>query len=252
MRPTSPDRGRGFTLVEGIVVLVITAILAVMATFFVAPLQQSLDVVTRADLTDTADTALQRIGREAQLALPNSVRVTSDIPGNRYLEFLAVRTAGRYRGDTGGANANVCPADGSGLGTPGSDQLSFDVSDGCFKTVGKIPNPAVGARDYLVLNNMGDGFAGQDAYAAGAANRAKMIAIDSATETGRDKITFNATTFNGALHNSPGQRFFITSGPVSYGWDLPRRSPGIGITRQDPISSRWQRSRRRSPVAARD
>ena len=85
MHPTSPDRRRGFTLIEGIVVLVLAGILSVMALFFIAPLQQSLDLVVRAELTDGADLALRRIGRDAQLALPNSVRVTSDLSGNDVL-----------------------------------------------------------------------------------------------------------------------------------------------------------------------
>lgn len=217
MRRTRPDTRslRGFSLVELVVAMVVLAILLGAATFFAFPIRQAIDVAVRADLTDIADTALQRIGRDVRLALPNSVRINSDAT-NQWLEFLAIRTAGRYRADSGGAAVNTCADDGNGV--PASDQLSFDVPDSCFKTIGKLPfGTAFSATDQLVLSNYGEGFTGQDAYASAAPNRAALSAIDTGSETGRDRVTLSAaTTFQRSLHDSPGRRFFVISGPVAY------------------------------------
>ncbi len=83
---------KGFTLVEMIMVIVITGIIGGMvAVFLKAPIQQYIDVSRRADMTDIADTALRRIGRDVRLALPNSVQVHTSGSGTStvyYLDFL--------------------------------------------------------------------------------------------------------------------------------------------------------------------
>lgn len=210
---------RGVTLIELVVTIVVIGIIVTAVSFFLTPLRQSTDVALRAELTDIADNALQRMGRDVKLALPNSVRVTSSA-GAAYVEFLAVRTAGRYRADGGGISGGVdCPATDPVLGTPDNDQLSFDtVNDTCFKSVGKVSDAATIAinTDQLVLNNLGVGFSQQDAYEAGSANRALVTAV-SMVEANRDRIDFaRASPFSRTLHDSPGKRFFIVSGPVSY------------------------------------
>jgi MSHA biogenesis protein MshO len=224
MRRTSPERGarraRGFNLIELVIAIVITGIVVAGLAYFVFPVRQAADIATRADLSDIADTALRRIGRDVRLALPNSVRTTTS-GAAQFVEFLAVRTAGRYRGDGGGAAGGTnCPNDDSSLTAPDNDQLSFDVvADTCFKTIGPLPDAdtVVPGTDYLVLNNYGPGFTGQDAYSPGPpANRALISAIDYVSEADRARLAFAATTFQRALHDSPGRRFFIISGPVSY------------------------------------
>jgi MSHA biogenesis protein MshO len=210
---------RGVTLIELVVTIVVIGIIVTAVSFFLTPLRQSTDIALRAELTDIADNALQRMGRDVKLALPNSVRVTT-AAGAAYVEFLAVRTAGRYRADGGGISGGAdCPATDAALGTPDNDQLSFDtVNDTCFKSVGKVSDAATIAvnSDQLVLNNLGAGFPQQDAYEAGAANRALVTAV-SLAEVNRDRIDFaRASPFSRTLHDSPGKRFFIVSGPVSY------------------------------------
>lgn len=217
MRPTTPDpaaRARGVTLVELVVAIVLTGIVVAGVAYFVYPVRQSVEIAMRADLTDLADNALQRIARDVRLALPNSVRVDAT---NQYLEFLEVSAAGRYRADGGGpAGGTNCDNDDPALGQPGNDRLSFDVADQCFKTIGKLAlPPAVG--HFLVLNNHGPGFPGQNAYASsGILNRAAIGTVDTSEAT-RDRIRFAPATFQAALHDSPGKRFYAVSGPVSYG-----------------------------------
>ena len=53
----------------------------------------------RAALVSVADSALQRITRGIRLALPNSIRISGS---SGALEFLRIRTGGRYRVDTPG------------------------------------------------------------------------------------------------------------------------------------------------------
>lgn len=103
MRRTNPDgaRQRGFNLIELVISIVITGIIVAGVAYFIYPVRQAVDIAVRAELTDAADTALQRLGRDLRLALPNSVRVTNS-GGAAYVEFLAVRAAGRYRADVGG------------------------------------------------------------------------------------------------------------------------------------------------------
>lgn len=220
MRRTRPERG--VTLIELVVTIVIVGIIVAAVTFFITPLRQATDVTVRAELTDIADNALQRIGRDVKLALPNSVRVDdTTVPGVRFLEYIAIRTAGRYRASGDGAAAGTnCPADDAVLGVPGNDRLSFDLTagDSCFKTIGKLPDAGTVAAgsDQVVLNNYGTAFPGQNAYAtAGVLNRAVLSALDTG-EALRDRVAFAATPFQTALHDSPGRRFYIVSGPITY------------------------------------
>lgn len=223
MHPPRPDRtacaarrpARGVTLVELVVAMVLTGIIVATVAFFVFPVRQSAELTMRAELTDIADNALQRMARDVRRALPNSVRVNGT---GQYLEFLEVRTAGRYRGEGGGASGGTdCSNDDPALGTPDNDLLSFDtVADQCFKTVGKLPTaPVVG--DFAVFNNHGPGFIGQNAYATtGTLNRVAISGVNTG-EAGRDRIAFAATTLQRDLHDSPGKRFYVMSGPVTYG-----------------------------------
>ncbi|MDA8107011.1 MAG: type II secretion system protein [Betaproteobacteria bacterium] len=224
MRPTGPEfpsrRARGVTLIELVVAIVLIGIIVATVAYFVFPVRQSQDIAARAELTDIAANAVQRIGRDVRLALPNSVRVNTSVPGSVFLEFLAVRTAGRYRADVGGVSGGTnCPNDDPALPPPGNDELTFDiVADSCFKTIGTVANAAsITTSDWLVLNNYGPGFTGQDAYAtSGTLNRAQIVSVDYTSESFRVRIQFTPTTFQRVLHDSPGKRFFVISGPVSY------------------------------------
>src|SRR5690242_16235594 len=166
MRPARPDQ-HGVTLVEMVVAIVAVGIVVAATIFFAYPLRQAVDTTARAELTDTADNALQRIGREVHLALPNSVRVKTS-GGSSFIEFVPVRTAGRYRGESSGA-----PCDAA------TDELAFDATDTCFKTMDLMPDSAsVGGNDVLVLNNYGDGFDGQNVYAtSGTLNWRPIVSV---------------------------------------------------------------------------
>ncbi len=100
----------GFTLVEAVIVIVITGIIASMVAVFIkTPVDAYFDAARRAELTDAADTALRRIGRDVRLALPNSVRPHG--AGMAAIEFLQTTAGGRYdadAADTGGCFTTGC------------------------------------------------------------------------------------------------------------------------------------------------
>src|SRR5690349_17888575 len=155
-RLASHSRLRGVTLIEMVVVMALVGILGALIVNFVAPVRSYIDTTRRAALADAADTALRRIGRDLHLALPNSVRVAS-VGGVQYLELLLVRTAGRYRIDSGGTNH--CG------GGATDDPLSFGSADTCFMTIGNSPNLAqVTTGDYVVVFNLQPGTDKADAY----------------------------------------------------------------------------------------
>lgn len=220
MRRTRPERVncRAFTLIEFVLTIVLVGIIVAATVYFTYPVLQAVDVESRAELTDIADNSLQRIGREVRLALPNSVRVATNGTA-QFVEFLPIRTAGRYRAEAGSVSSGAdCPADG--VAAPVADQLSFDISDTCFKTIGPLVDvAAITTNDFLVFNNYG--FAGQNAYATAAPlNRIKISAV--ADEGTRTRFSFAATALDRTLHDSPGKRFFVVIGngttpePVSY------------------------------------
>lgn len=116
---------RGFTLVEMIIVIVITGIIAGMVAMFIrAPVQGYVDSARRADMSDIADTALRRMARDVRTAVPNSLRVLG-CGADNCVEFLPTKDGGRYRvsGGLGGCGA-------------AGDALSFGVADTCFEVIG--------------------------------------------------------------------------------------------------------------------
>jgi len=205
---TRMPRQAGVTLIEMAIVIALVGILGALIVQFLSPVRSYVDTSRRAALADTADTALRRIGRDVRLALPNSTRVTT-AGGTYFLEFVLVRTGGRYRAEADPAATNTCPS-GSGS-TPDEDVLSFTAADTCFKSIGSIPNiSSVKTSDYLVVYNLPAGTANADVYefTGTGGNKAQ---IDTGTAGSMVKFVSHAFTYD-----SPGRRFYIVEGPVSY------------------------------------
>ncbi len=178
---------RGFTLIEAIIVITITGIVAAMVAVFIrAPVQGYFDSARRAELTDIADTAQRRISRDLHLALPNSVRVN----GGNYLEFLQTSGGGRYR----------AAPDNSG----GGNVLDFTQPTTTFDVLGPPVVKVPGEMNLVAVYNLG--ILGADAYQQPAVNTSPMT-------TGGNTVTINSFQFPFA---SPANRFQIISYPVSY------------------------------------
>ena len=185
-------KASGFTLIELIVVIAITGIIGgIVATFIRAPVQAYVDSSRRAEMTDIADTALRRISRDIHLALPNSVRVGG---GGVALEFLDAPVGGRYRAVADGA----------------TDALLFDSNDDTFDVLGTAVTLQAG--DDLVVFNLG--IQGADAYAGNSTSTHNRRAIKSIGTV--SNIAFNAPVNTRLPFESPGHRFHVVRGPVSY------------------------------------
>lgn len=189
----SARRERGVTLVEMVIVISITAIIAgAVAVFITRPIESYADAARRAELTDIADTALRRMARDLRTALPNSVRTTT-VGNVRYLEFLQTSGGARYRAqpDSGG----------------GGNTLDFTTADATFDVIGTLPPLAAG--DSIVVYNLNNSGAVANAYAGD--NRAAYSSSAGST------ITLAAATL--FPFSSPGNRFQVVQQPVSYACD---------------------------------
>ena len=226
-------RQRGFTLIELIVVIVITAIVAGMVTLFIrAPVQSYLDVAARAELADSADLATRRITRDVRLALPNSVRVTSNSSGS-FLELLLTKTGGRYlsEDDPNTIPGNVLAFDPL---TPGNPNV--------FTIVGAAPSgvQTIVPGDFIVVNNLG-AQPPVDAYnCSGQCNRAQVASISGTNVT----LVKNRFVEQTPSMPSLSYRFQVVSTVVTYhcapnanGTGTLTRYAGYVIEADQPVST---------------
>lgn len=225
---------RGFTLVEAVIVIAVTGIVAaVVAVFIRMPVQGYMDSTARAELTDTADTALRRMARDLRLALPNSIRIKEN-GGRTYLEYLPTKTGGRYLAEEDE------PTTGTVLSFTDAAQIAFDA-------IGSMP---VGAQsivkgDSIVVYNLGEDMEPANAYnCAGACNRAEVAAAPAANTNNSYRITLTANPFAAqpTPMTSPGRHFqVIESSAVTYVCDPAAgtltRYWGYGIHKDQPINA---------------
>jgi MSHA biogenesis protein MshO len=196
--PFTMKRERGVTLIEMVIVISITAIIAGgVAVFISRPFEGYIDAARRAELTDIADTALRRMTRDVRTALPNSIRITESPPasGILYLEYLEASGGARYRAQADSAgNGNI---------------LDFSAPDGLFDVVGQMPDFSGAEDKYIVIYNLASSGTIANAYASPPNNnRGTYFSASGNT------ITLSAAKqFPFA---SPGKRFHVVRHAVTY------------------------------------
>jgi MSHA biogenesis protein MshO len=193
-------RQSGYTLLELVVVIVVSAIvMGFMAMFLAAPVHAYFAQERRTELTDSANGAMRAVEADIRTALPESVRVLP-VGANLAVEMLAVDTMVRYNPGTNPADLNI--------GTPDN---SF-ATRGILAPVGNLP-----ANAFLVVNNG----VGGDAYALvsnGKTPAGTTIQVAPGANSASQAITFTpAVTF---LTASPTNRIYLVSRPVSYICDV--------------------------------
>lgn len=214
------SRPSGFTLIEMIMVIVITGIIGGMVAVFIrAPVEGYVDSVRRAELTDQADVALRRITRDVRLALPNSLRIkdTSNATvstcdsatHNCYVEFIITKWGGRYRswddGSTGGNRLNF------GSGTPPVNNPNC-ATNNCFDILGTSnPDnpPDIDNGDHIVILNYGpQSDPPSDAYLTGSNRNRDTVTLEAGTPY-RATLTDNVFAGQTPPLPSPSGRFQV-------------------------------------------
>ncbi|MBT5229990.1 MAG: type II secretion system protein [Methylococcales bacterium] len=199
---------RGFTLIEMVMVIMITSIIATLgAKMIKTAFDGYYDVANRVNTLGNADIALHHLRQDIHQALPNSIRLSCN---NRCLELLHVRDSGRYR-------AALSPLATEDILDFSSNDNSFDITSGLAETpIGtahsiSTSNAASACEnsiaDCLVINPALTGL--QDAYQP--SNRTTITAALPAINPNQ----LNFVNFN-FPQASTKQRFYIVDTPITY------------------------------------
>lgn len=194
---------RGFTLIELVIVITLSAIVvSFMSMFVAAPINAYTAQNQRAALVDAADGALRMLARDLRAALPNSVRITTS--GNvSAIEMIATVDGARYR-------------DNGPLTDP-TRWLDFTQADAAFATTvpfSQITLPFSSNTDYLVIYNVG--VPGADAYAGANVITPAGTTINIAAGSAANEHLVTLSAGFQFAYGSPNKRVYLVSGPVSY------------------------------------
>jgi MSHA biogenesis protein MshO len=238
---------RGVTLIELVVVITISAIVAtVLGTIIVRPIQGYQAQVRRAELVDAAEMALRRMGREIRLALPNSVRVRDSL-GNVdnvtcnaagvtcTLELLRTVDGARYRVGPGNLGHSHGPTQFR-LRVPGTDGDGFNIIGAFANFQPALPYNSTTER-LAIYNQSATG--ANSAYADAVLPAGPYVITNpNAPQNTRFTLQNDAAgdeqqilpvgvSFN-FRWDSPNHRVFIVDTPVSY---VCNAGPNGNITR---------------------
>ncbi len=229
-------RTRGFTLVEMVTVLALTAVLGMVVWRNLSlPVRAFNDGARRAEATATAQLAMERMSREIRLALPNSVRVSAD---GSAIEFLRTSGSGRYRAEANPADATTDPLNLSA--TSDTFQVLGGWSLGSIRTGTGLAQCLAGTADCLAIYNTGSPAtcssqtAGTRTNAWCGDNLAGILSANSSTGVLSVSRSSGGTSWP---TGSPQQRFYVVDSAISFacsGTSL-RRYSGYAIATTQPV-----------------
>lgn len=197
-----PSTNTGFSLVELVVVIAITGVIAgVVGSLIAGPVQGFFDQARRAELVDAAQLAVTRMSRDLRAALPNSVRLAGGS-----LEFLLTVDGERYRTETPGDDA---------------DRLDFAAPDTSFDTLAPLAAPTPLSTPYSFVGSLAIYplmQAGADPWdpADGVMTAPGSFVVDRVSVAGADEYRITLPAAHRFPFDSPSRRVFAVSGPVTY------------------------------------
>jgi MSHA biogenesis protein MshO len=197
----------GFTLIELVVTVVLLAFGALGISQFLGRVAETYVTVSqRESTTQVSRIAVERISRELRRALPGSIRVSSDAT-SQCIEFLPIEASSRY------------------LDLPlTAPAASFQAADFPF-------TPRAGVDYYVAVYTLDP----VEVYATGSAN---LTALDDvAAVDGDNQRQVNLAAPHQFAADSPAQRFFIVTEPVSFcaSAGALTRHAGYGFEASQPL-----------------
>lgn len=193
---------KGFTLVEVIAVIMISAVISIGVISYIARAAEGISSATsRNQLASAGRMAVNRLAMELHNSLPNSIRATTATAGgDQCIEYIPVRAATTY----------IDPS------FRGGGSTTFDVVD-------FVPSQHGETGGYAVIfptniNQLYDG--DNDAIYADwpkFPNRRPIQEItDIQDSASADQSTVTLVTSHRFRRRSPNKRFFVVEQPVSY------------------------------------
>lgn len=175
-----PGRSDGFTVVELVIVIVLMAIVSLAGIEVIRQSSEAyLDMSNRQNLGHSARLSVERMSRELRTALPGSVRANSSC-----VEFIPITVAGRYFSlpvDSAGTSMEVVP-----------------VSTDLQSQTGRVAVYPVGANVYDLSVDL---LSPEASFSPPDGNN-----VSTLSWTGSHSFPFQ----------SPTERFFMVTSPVSY------------------------------------
>lgn len=227
-------RQHGFTLVELVLVIALSAVVAVMVSSVLSrPLEGFTAQSRRAELVDVGTVALNRMQRDIRMAVPGSLRVS---PDNQGLELLQIDTAGRYLANRQGGRLAFASRDPDAeLPEKCIDGETSDLELAACDVLQVLdPNFTLPASAWLALPNTGADL-WNDAASPGALLRAKITPLGVVDGISRFHITPEAGNFEFAAPSSSSRRLYFATRVVGY------RCVGNQLLRyeQEQLPSAW-------------
>lgn len=228
MNPHRPavECAGGFTLVELVIVIALTGVVAVLASTMVGnQMLGYVDTARRAELMAKANMAMQHIARDLRGAVPYSIRVS----GGSALEWVPVQSWGRYR-----KRANVSE----------DAALDFSLPDNSFEVFFGTAMPAIPANAQLVIGNT-------DAAGIDGINLYGDVSTGALVPAGSHVITpasvsvgssGNAITLSPSFQfalASLASRFYVVNGAASYvcSGNTVTRFSGYALQKSQPVNA---------------